>query len=259
MCLDAIWLDFLGIWHGAQVVRVNKNKRTGKGVGPLASRGAHEPGSLTNQHNRKIAASAVTQRPAAKPSSKPSASSDGSRKSARSDRLSAAEPDQTYQPQAGATVVRGHFDAVTGLSTVTDAPSLGLGGSAVEESRLSAELFNVIIDANSLFRIEPAALKRLANYSDDEIFALVVPKRTLARRLSVGEPLTIEETDKAVRLARVDRLATHVFGDVAKAHRWLRKPKKALSGEMPLAYLATEAGARIVEDMLHRIDHGILS
>lgn len=179
------------------------------------------------------------------------------RKPAKPERLSVAEPDQTYQPQAGAVVVRGHFDAVTGLSTVTDAPSLGLGRSAAEEP--SADLFDVIIDANSLFRIEPAALKRLANYSDEEIHALVVPKRTLARRLSDGEPLTVEETDKAVRLARVDRLAANVFGDVAKAHRWLRKPKKALRGETPLAYLATEAGARVVEEMLTQIDHGILA
>lgn len=155
-------------------------------------------------------------------------------------------------------VVRGHFDAVTGLSTVTDAPSIGLGKGADDELP-AAELFNVVIDANSLFRIEPAALKRLANYSDDEIHALVVPKRTLARRLSDGEPLTVEETDKAVRLARVGRLAANVFGDATKAHRWLRKPKKALRGETPLAYLATEAGARVVEDMLHRIDHGILA
>ncbi|MCK1297120.1 DUF2384 domain-containing protein [Bradyrhizobium sp. 24] len=171
----------------------------------------------------------------------------------------AAEQDHTYQPQAGAIVVQGHFDAVTGLSTVTDAPSLGLGGGGAGESQPSAELFNVVIDANSLFRIEPAALKRLANYSDDEIHALVVPKRTLARRLSEGEPLTVEETDKAVRLARVDRLAANVFGEPAKAHRWLRKPKKLLRGETPLAYLATEAGARVVEEMLHRIDHGILA
>lgn len=185
--------------------------------------------------------------------------SDKSRKSAKLERLSAAEPDQTYHPQAGAIVVRGHFDAVTGLSTVTDAPSLGLGGRAADESQPLAELFDVVIDANRLFRIEPAALKRLANYSDEEIHALVVPKRTLARRLSEGEPLTVEETDKAVRLARVDRLAANVFGEAAKAHRWLRKPKKALGGETPLAYLATEAGARVVEEMLHQIDHGILA
>lgn len=182
-----------------------------------------------------------------------------SAKKPESTRLSAAEPDQTYHPQTAAIVVQGHFDAVTGLSTVTDAPSSGFGGSAADQSLPSSELFNVFIDANRLFRVEPAALKRLANYSDEEIHALVVPKRTLARRTSEGEPLTVEETDKAVRLARVDRLAANVFGDAAKAHRWLRKPKKLLRGETPLAYLATEAGARIVEEMLHRIDHGILA
>lgn len=237
-----------------------KNERTGKGVGSTVSRGLRAPGSLTNKQITTIAAGALTQRPDRKPSSKPTHKSppDKSRRAAI-ERPSAAEPDQTYEPQPGALVVRGHFDAVTGLSTVTDAPSLGLGRDASDESLPSAELFNVVIDANRLFRIEPAALKRLANYSDDEIFALVVPKRTLARRLSDGEPLTVEETDKAVRLARVDRLAANVFGEAAKAHRWLRKPKKLLRGETPLVYLATEAGARIVEEMLHRIDHGILA
>lgn len=236
-----------------------KNERTGKGVGST-SRGLRVPGSLTNKQIKTIAAAALTQRPDRKPSPMPTHKPppDKSRGAARK-RLFAAEQDHTYQPQAGAIVVQGHFDAVTGLSTVTDAPSLGLGGGGAGESQPSAELFNVVIDANSLFRIEPAALKRLANYSDDEIHALVVPKRTLARRLSEGEPLTVEETDKAVRLARVDRLAANVFGEPAKAHRWLRKPKKLLRGETPLAYLATEAGARVVEEMLHRIDHGILA
>ncbi|MEZ2142411.1 antitoxin Xre/MbcA/ParS toxin-binding domain-containing protein [Bradyrhizobium sp. DN5] len=235
-----------------------KNARTGKGVGSTAPHRLRGPGSLTNKRIKAVAASALTQRPDhKKPTRKSPPETSG--KSAGQGRLSAAEPDQAYQPQPGAVVVRGHFDAVTGLSTVTDAPSLGLGGTAADEPQSTAELFNVVIDANSLFRIEPAALKRLANYSDDEIFALVVPKRTLARRLSDGEPLTVEETDKAVRLARVDRLAANVFGEPAKAHRWLRKPKKALGGETPLAYLATEAGARVVEEMLHRIDHGILA
>jgi len=88
---------------------------------------------------------------------------------------------------------------------------------------------------------------------------LVVPKRTLARRVAAHEPLSVEETDKAVRLARIDRLAAEIFGDPAKAHRWLRKPKRSLEGETPLAYLATEAGARAVEEMLNQIDHGILA
>jgi putative toxin-antitoxin system antitoxin component (TIGR02293 family) len=110
-------------------------------------------------------------------------------------------------------------------------------------------------------RVEAGALGGLERhgYSEDEIFALVVPKRTLARRKAANEPLTVEETDKALRLERIALQAERVFGDPDKAHRWLRKAKRELRGETPLAYLASEAGARTVEEMLFRIDHGIFA
>src|SRR6185312_10201546 len=96
-------------------------------------------------------------------------------------------------------------------------------------------------------------------YSDEEIWSLVVPKRTLARRIATDEPLTVEETDKALRLERIAAHADRVFGDPAKGHRWLRKAKRALGGETPLAFLASEAGARTVEEMLYRIEYGIFA
>jgi putative toxin-antitoxin system antitoxin component (TIGR02293 family) len=96
-------------------------------------------------------------------------------------------------------------------------------------------------------------------YSEDEIFALVVPKRTLARRKAANEPLTVEETDKALRLERIAAQAERVFGAADKAHRWLREPKRALQGGTPLAYLASEAGARVVEEMLYRIEYGMFA
>ena len=107
----------------------------------------------------------------------------------------------------------------------------------------------------------PDALEALARhgYSDEEIFALVVPKRTLARRRASDELLTVEETDKALRLERIAVQADRVFGNRDKAHRWLRKPKRALSGKTPLDYLASEAGARKVEGMLTRIEHGMFA
>ena len=110
-------------------------------------------------------------------------------------------------------------------------------------------------------RAAPPALRSLEarGYSQDEIFALVVAKRTYARRVKRREPLTVEETDRAVRLASVAELAERVFGDKEKAHRWLRKPKLALDRATPLAYLASEAGARMVEDMLWRIDYGFFA
>ena len=110
-------------------------------------------------------------------------------------------------------------------------------------------------------RATPEALDSLAagGYSEAEIFELVVPKRTLARRQAHKESLTVEETDKALRLARIADLARRVFGDDAKAHRWLRKQKRELNGQTPLAFLASETGARMVEQMLHRIDHGMFA
>ncbi len=121
-------------------------------------------------------------------------------------------------------------------------------------------------DSSSAFdaataRIAPAALGDLSRrgYSEDEIFALVVPKRTLARRKAANEPLTVEETDKALRLERIAVQAERVFADADKAHRWLRKAKRELKGETPLAWLASEAGARVVEEMLFRIEHGIFA
>jgi putative toxin-antitoxin system antitoxin component (TIGR02293 family) len=112
------------------------------------------------------------------------------------------------------------------------------------------------------FRAQPAGtLTALAEegFSEEEIFRLVVPKRTLARRRVMNDLLTVEETDKAFRLKRIAAQAYRVFGDREKANRWLRKPKRELKGETPLAFLASEAGARIVEEMLHRIEHGIFA
>jgi uncharacterized protein (DUF2384 family) len=63
-------------------------------------------------------------------------------------------------------------------------------------------------------RVAPEELSGLSHhgYSEDEIFTLVVPKRTLARRKAAKDLLTIEETDKALRLERVAVQAEHVFG-----------------------------------------------
>jgi putative toxin-antitoxin system antitoxin component (TIGR02293 family) len=108
-------------------------------------------------------------------------------------------------------------------------------------------------------RARPNALAELAQhgFSEDEVFQLVVPRRTLARRRARNELLTVEETDKALRLMRIALQAERVFGEPDKAYRWLRKPKRGLNGETPVAYLATEAGARAIETWLIRIEHGM--
>jgi putative toxin-antitoxin system antitoxin component (TIGR02293 family) len=92
--------------------------------------------------------------------------------------------------------------------------------------------------------------------SEDEIYSFILPRRTLSHRRSRGEFLTHEESDRAVRLARVISLAEEVFGEDARAGRWLRKPKLRFSGRTPIELLRTDAGARLVEEMLFQLDYG---
>jgi putative toxin-antitoxin system antitoxin component (TIGR02293 family) len=96
-------------------------------------------------------------------------------------------------------------------------------------------------------------------FTRDELFDLVVPRRTLARRRQAGQALSPEEADRAVRLARIGALAERVFGRAEKAHRWLRKPSRTLDGAVPLDLLRSETGAVLVEQTLHRIDYGMLA
>jgi putative toxin-antitoxin system antitoxin component (TIGR02293 family) len=98
---------------------------------------------------------------------------------------------------------------------------------------------------------------RQSGVTDEEIYALVLPRRTLTHRRTRGDALSREESDRAVRLARTLALAEQVFGDAERAWRWLRAPKRQFTSRSPLQLLATEVGARIVEELLYRIDDGM--
>lgn len=88
--------------------------------------------------------------------------------------------------------------------------------------------------------------------------ALQLPERTLARRKKERR-LHPDESDRLFRLARIAAQASEVLGSTEKAARWLQKPNRALGGRVPLALLDTDAGTREVEEVLGRIEHGVVS
>lgn len=49
---------------------MGKNEKTGKSIGSIASKGLKNPGSLRNAEIRKLAGTALTQRPDHKPKKK---------------------------------------------------------------------------------------------------------------------------------------------------------------------------------------------
>jgi putative toxin-antitoxin system antitoxin component (TIGR02293 family) len=88
---------------------------------------------------------------------------------------------------------------------------------------------------------------------------LHISERTLSRRMQQNRNLTADETDRALRLARVVAKATDTFGEQAKAARWLQHPNRALGGLIPFDILDTDAGVKSVLTILGRIDYGLYS
>ena len=87
-----------------------------------------------------------------------------------------------------------------------------------------------------------------------------VSERTLARvRNSPGQRLSTAASDRLYRLARIFSIACEVLEDEEKAREWLRRAQVGLGGKAPLDLLHTGAGAKEVEDLLWRIEYGVIS
>jgi putative toxin-antitoxin system antitoxin component (TIGR02293 family) len=107
------------------------------------------------------------------------------------------------------------------------------------------------IAAVRLREIEGQSLQR------DDI-RMIIPDRTLERRIADGATLKLEEADGIARLLRVVELARRVFGDDALADEWLRTTNPEL-GDVPIRMACTDLGGREVEAVLGRIEHGVFS
>jgi putative toxin-antitoxin system antitoxin component (TIGR02293 family) len=130
--------------------------------------------------------------------------------------------------------------------------SLGLGAST------TAELIQRVERGLSF-----TALRKFAGSSGLRVSELApmlgIPERTLARRRVSGK-LAPEESERLLRISNLFEKAVQMFdGDVEPAVQWLTTPKKYLENEAPLRYARTELGAREVENLLGRLEHGVFS
>ncbi len=85
---------------------------------------------------------------------------------------------------------------------------------------------------------------------------LGIPTRTLARRTERFKP---DESERLLRVGSVVQKALDVLEEKESARRWMTQPKRALGGLTPLRCCDTEMGAREVEALLGRIEHGVFS
>jgi putative toxin-antitoxin system antitoxin component (TIGR02293 family) len=86
-----------------------------------------------------------------------------------------------------------------------------------------------------------------------------IAKTTLHRRIKERQPLDQNESERVIRLFGLYQKAVDVFEDEDHAAKWFSSHPKALGGKTPLEFMETEPGARYVEKLLGRIEHGVFS
>ena len=87
---------------------------------------------------------------------------------------------------------------------------------------------------------------------------LQIATRTLAHRREAGR-LRADESERLYRLARLFDRAVELTGSEDAARKWFTAPKRALGGISPLHFADTEPGAREVERLIGRLEHGVFT
>ncbi len=104
------------------------------------------------------------------------------------------------------------------------------------------------------------AFKNSLKLTNDQLASLLgMSTRTVNRLSPKSSALTAVAGDRLYRSARIYSMAVDVLEDADAATFWMKSPQRALGNAIPLALVATDAGAREVEALLGRIEHGVYS
>ena len=136
---------------------------------------------------------------------------------------------------------------------------------------MAATSFNIlsyaetnIIELNSILKKGLAIkfydylLKQMNIPSGELAAALDISSKTLYNRKHKGK-FNFHESERIMRYIKIFQRASDVLGGEDNARRWFSTPQHALGNEKPIEFTKTEIGAREVEDLLGRIEHGVYS
>lgn len=108
--------------------------------------------------------------------------------------------------------------------------------------------------------MEVVRFGKQAGFTNDELAKLInIPARTYARRVADKARLKLHEGERAARLMRIFDRAKQLFVTEENVRKWLHAELPALGWRTPIDYAQTEPGAREVENLIGRIEHGVFS
>lgn len=109
------------------------------------------------------------------------------------------------------------------------------------------------------FNVQSALSVRQRTHIRAKVFNRVLPRTTLQSRQQSGGRLNPEQSEKVLRIAHAYARAAEVFGDQGRGEAWMDREHPELDGQTPSELLDTEFGARRIEQILGRIEHGIVA
>jgi putative toxin-antitoxin system antitoxin component (TIGR02293 family) len=105
------------------------------------------------------------------------------------------------------------------------------------QARFSADLLKGLVDTGFFSR---------------EACEIVMASKACSMRPVRHQLLSVNQSDRLFRIARVTAMAGVVFGTREKAFRWLNTPEQRFLGSSPVGMLSTIVGAKLVEETLKR-------
>lgn len=114
----------------------------------------------------------------------------------------------------------------------------------------SSQLSYVTVrQVSDLYQIDRATVRQILGISESTQFRYEKKNSVLKPNLA----------DRWSRFERILKQAEQLFEDKTATQKWLSTPKVDLNGKPPVEALATDAGAKQVEQMLTRAAYGIFS
>jgi putative toxin-antitoxin system antitoxin component (TIGR02293 family) len=139
------------------------------------------------------------------------------------------------------------------MSTNAISTAKFLGGTAIlgVEVKSDRDLEKIIL--NGLPTDAIAKIVDLIYPGQTDKYYQLVPRSTLVRRQKEGSPLSVEESQKAERVARIFSFAVEVWGNEEKAKEFMKKSHPMLDDRTPFEASLSELGSRQVEQILGRL------
>ncbi len=146
-----------------------------------------------------------------------------------------------------------------GLSNKYDRIISILGGSVSVGRAINNDIDLIEITRKGLPKSVVITLSEILGISMEQMSSLIhVSHRTIQRK-SDTDLLNVYSTEQILEIAEVISRGIEVLGTLEAFTKWLQVKLRVLNYKTPLDFLDTTFGAKLIKDILGRLEHGVYS